>query len=507
MKQNPTAMDVDKVNIIQNNLNLNNKKMEVKTEWKVKASIVAKNTFNPIRNILETMDITPNPGKKMISLSIGDPTVFGNLKPPKEVVEAVKTSLESGLNNGYGPSTGFAPARQAVAEHVSCPGGEVTADDIILCSGCSCALDIAISAMADAGQNILVPRPGFPLYTTLAAGLEIETKEYNLLPDQDWEVDLAHMESLIDENTAAIVVNSPSNPCGSVFSIAHLKQILSVAEMYKIPIIADEIYDHFVFPGQTYVPIASLTTTVPVLSCGGLTKRFLVPGWRMGWIIIYDRNNVFAEEIRRGLLCMSQRIIGSNTLIQGALPTILKNTPRSFYEDTIKTIERNATLAFNKLRAVPGLMPVMPQGAMYMMVRVDMSRFPQFENDLEFVERLVSEQSVFCLPGKCFNYPNYVRIVLTVPENLLSKACDRMLEFCSQYLVCPPPSRLVGLLVDNRSLYATYGKKYGSFLDNPHSSSWHNTWQLAVTLADAMERQRKESISSYNRKNSTSRNT
>ena len=80
--------------------------------------------------------------------------------------------------------------------------------------------------------------------------LGIETREYNLLPNQDWEVDLLHMESLIDENTAAIIVNSPSNPCGSVFSVAHLKQILAIAEEYKVPIIADEIYDNFVFPGQ-----------------------------------------------------------------------------------------------------------------------------------------------------------------------------------------------------------------------------------------------------------------
>ena len=80
--------------------------------------------------------------------------------------------------------------------------------------------------------------------------LGIETREYNLLPNQDWEVDLNHMESLIDEKTAAIIVNSPSNPCGSVFSPTHLKQILAIAEQYKVPIIADEIYDNFVFPGQ-----------------------------------------------------------------------------------------------------------------------------------------------------------------------------------------------------------------------------------------------------------------
>ena len=399
-------------------------------EWKVNASIVAKNTFNPIRNVMESMTWTPNPSKSAISLSLGDPTVYRNLDPAPEVVEAVRESLMKGQRNGYGPSTGFVEARQAVAEYVSVPGAEITADDVILCSGCSCALDIAISTMADAGQNILVPRPGFPIYTTLSAGQEIETREYNLLPHKDWESDLGHMESLIDENTAAIIINSPSNPCGSVFSIPHLKDILAIAEKYKVPIIADEIYENFVFPGETYVPIASLTTSVPVLSCSGLTKRFLVPGWRIGWIIIYDKNHVFDHEIRRGLMCMSQRIIGSNTFIQGALPTILKNTPASFFENTIKTVKKNADLAFRKLRKTPGLIPIMPRGAMYMMVKMDMERFPQFTSDLDFIEKLVSEESVYCLPGKCFNYPGYMRLVLTLPANLLEEALDRINEFC-----------------------------------------------------------------------------
>jgi hypothetical protein len=133
---------------------------------------------------------------------------------------------------------------------------------------------------------------------------------------------------------------------------------------------------------------------------------------------------------------------------------------------------------------------------MYMMVRVDMSRFPQFKSDLEFIEGLVSEQSVFCLPGKCFNYPNSIRLVLTVPMDLLQEACDRMLEFCNEHLICPPPSRLVNMLVENHSLYATYGKKYGMFLDNPHADTWHSTWKLAVTLAEARQEERKKSISS-----------
>eukprot|EP00095_Tigriopus_kingsejongensis_P009478 maker-scaffold322_size207131-snap-gene-1.15 protein:Tk09478 transcript:maker-scaffold322_size207131-snap-gene-1.15-mRNA-1 annotation:"tyrosine aminotransferase" len=410
------------------------KRITSTSEWKVSASNMAKNTFNPIRNILETMDLAPNPEKEMISLSIGDPTVFGNLKPAQEVIDAVTESVQSGKNNGYGPSTGFLPARKAVAEHVATPGSPIDEKDVILCSGCSCALDLCISALGNPGQNILVPRPGFPLYATLAKGLGIETKEYDLIPEKNWEIDLAHMEAQIDQNTVAILINNPSNPCGSVFNKEHLKKILAIAEKNRLPIIADEIYDYFVFPGHEYIPIASLTTSVPVLSCGGLTKRFLVPGWRMGWITIHDRNQIFAPEVRKGLQCLSQRIIGSNTLVQGALPAILKNTPKSFFDDTINIIESNAKIAYSKLVKIPGLKPVMPSGAMYMMVGIERSLFPEFENDLEIVEAMVKEQSVFCLPGKCFNIQYYVRIVLTVPGEKMHEACERIAQFCYKHV-------------------------------------------------------------------------
>ncbi|CAL4116174.1 unnamed protein product, partial [Meganyctiphanes norvegica] len=424
-------------------------KMRGKKTWDVPASSYALNTFNPIRNIVENMKINPNPEKKMIALSIGDPTVFGNLVPAETITNAVSESVQSGKYNGYGPSTGFEEARAAVASHVSVPGAEVTAKDVILCSGCSCALDMCITALASPGQNILVPRPGFPLYKTLAEGLAIKTKYYNLLPENNWEVDLAMLEDMIDDETAAIVINNPSNPCGSVFNKGHLKAIIEVASRNKVPIIADEIYDYFVFEGHEYHYMASLTDEVPILSCGGLTKRFLVPGWRMGWIVVYDRNNVLEKQARSGLQSLSQRIIGSNTIIQGALPTILAKTPKSFFEGTIQQIQDNAKMAYNLVSAVPGLHPIMPQGAMYMMVRVEMEKFPEFETDMEFVETMISEESVFCLPGKCFDYPNYVRIVLTVPSVMMQEACGRIADFCRTHHIDSMNGQEVPMVIPN----------------------------------------------------------
>lgn len=154
-----------------------------------------------------------------------------------------------------------------------------------------------------------------------------------------WKVDIEDLENQIDDDTAAIVVINPSNPCGSVYDKEHLFEILDVASRNRVPIIADEIYEHFVFAGHEFKALSALSKDVPILTCGGLTKRFLVPGWRMGWLIIHDRNNIFGKEVRKGLTNLSNRILGPNTVIQRALPSILLNTPQSFFDEVLLFIE------------------------------------------------------------------------------------------------------------------------------------------------------------------------
>ena len=190
----------------------------------------------------------------------------------------------------------------------------ISFQDVILTSGCSHALDMSMTVLSSPGSNILVPCPGFSLYKTLSTTIHVEIRYYNLLPERNWEIDLEHLESLIDENTSAIIYNNPSNPCGSVFSKQHILQIIEVAQRNYVPIIADEIYEDLVFTNNQFYPIASLTTQVPVLSCRGTTKkyekqniflyliklilnRFLIPGWRLGWILIHDRELRFGKNV------------------------------------------------------------------------------------------------------------------------------------------------------------------------------------------------------------------
>ncbi|XP_057692145.1 tyrosine aminotransferase [Corythoichthys intestinalis] len=401
--------------------------------WRVKPSLMAENTLNPIRAIVDGMQLSPNPDKAMIALSIGDPTVFGNLPLDDAVIQAIKDALDSHKYNGYAPSIGYLKSRQAVANFYSCSEAPLEAEDVILTSGCSQAIDLVISVLCNPGDNILVPRPGFSLYKTLAVSLGIEVRFYNLLPEKSWEVDLQHLESLIDERTSLLIVTNPSNPCGSVFTKEHQQKILTVASRNCIPILADEIYSNMVFPGCDCPSLASLSNDVPIISCGGLAKRWLVPGWRMGWILIHDKNNIFGSEIRQGLVKLSQRILGPCTIIQGALEEIFNNTHQRFYDHTIDFLKSNAEICFNELSTVPGLKPIMPSGAMYLMVGIDMDDFPDFQNDVDFTERLVTEQSVFCLPATAFEYPNFFRIVVTVPEHMMVDACGRIREFCQRH--------------------------------------------------------------------------
>ncbi|KCV70535.1 tyrosine aminotransferase [Fonticula alba] len=402
----------------------------------LKASASSLRTTNPIRQIVDGMKTVPNPDLADIRLSIGDPTIFGNFSVPDSVNAALVEAINSKKFNGYPPSTGYESARAAIAKaYGSDPRAPLTPADVIIASGCSGAIELAISAMADEGQNILLPRPGFSLYQTIAEARGVEVRHYDLVAEKNWEASIESIEALIDAKTAFILITNPSNPCGSNYSEAHLLELLAVAQKHRLPIFADEIYADMVFSGQTFTHIARLSTDVPVISAGGLAKRFMVPGWRLGWLTIHDRHGQLAQ-IRDGLNRLSQLVLGANSLLQGVLPTILLETEQSYFDNNNRMLEELANTTVEAIRKIPGLQPIAPQGAMYVMVKIDPVALPEFAgNDSRFCERLIAEQSVHCLPGACFGVPGYFRIVFTSPKEKLAEAFARMADFCRKYHV------------------------------------------------------------------------
>ncbi|KAF6001977.1 hypothetical protein F1559_002557 [Cyanidiococcus yangmingshanensis] len=426
-----------------------------------KASAAALRTRNPIRELIEGLDLRSNPHKTVIPLSIGDPTVFGNFRTADLINEAVIEAVRSGRANGYPPAVGTEAAREAVAQAAN----EVLAEaarrassasfrgsrrnsssdgylngaregsrgslvdaaahyekrDVILTSGASHALDLCFSALLDPGDNVLLPSLSFPLYETICAYLGAQVRRYPAV----------RPTSFVDERTICIVLNNPMNPCGSVYEREHLREIVAFAERHHLVILADEIYGGMVFdrlagdrggwPGPLDAPPST-----------GLAKRFLVPGWRMGWILIHDPtpDEQFAA-VRRALEGLSMKILGPNSLVQAALPSILTKVNRQWHESVRATLARQARFAYEQLSHIPALLvPSRPRGAMYVLVEIQHDGM----TGLEFVQRLMAEESVLVLPGECFGAPpGYFRVTFCAPMDKLSEAFSRIANFCHRH--------------------------------------------------------------------------
>lgn len=400
--------------------------------WRISASDRSRATVNPIRNLVQGIGGSPNPEKELLDLSVGDPTAYGNLRVPDEVLDAAVGILRGRKHNGYAPSFGLPAAREAVAARYTTPAAPLTPEDVVMTVGTSGALELAIGAVADAGQSVLMARPGFPLFRTLAEGMGVRVATYDLLPDAGWEVDLDSLAAAVDDTTAAIIVNNPSNPCGSVYSAAHLAAIAAVASAARLPIIADEVYAGMAFDGVPWTPLSSVSADVPVLTVGGLSKQSVVPGWRCGWLLLHDAGGVLtASGVRAGVRALTTRMMAPHRPTQALVPTLLSDAPAivAARRDLLRTLADHAAFAVTALAGVPALTVLPAAGSMYVMVRVDCAALGLVD-DATFVAALRSEESVFVLPGACFDAPGYVRLVFCAPRGVLSEAFARMRAFC-----------------------------------------------------------------------------
>ena len=444
--------------------------------------------------------LKPNPTHPLpcLNFALGDPTAYagqGHLLCPDILVDAVTKHAREGLHNGYTCSAGALDARQALARAYSYEGEcskRLTADDVIIASGGSGALEIAMTALLNEGDAVLIPRPGFALYQVIAQSLGAVTLPYDLLPEKNWAIDTVALEATIvkynsnsnnnnsssgsssssgsrGEGIKAILINNPSNPCGNIFSEPNLLALLDVARRYCLPIISDEIYGQVCFPGEAFHPLGALTKDVPVLTLGGLAKQYAVPGWRVGWVLMHDPLGlleVVAEggkegektggkegggvSVRQGLKNLTQLILGANTLAQSVIPTLFPSTPshslEAFHASYVQLLAENARFVQETLRPVvkkegereegpiAGVsLPNPPQGALYMLLKVDSRAFGDLDDDVAFCAALLQEENLVLLPGQCFGVPGYVRLVLTPPQPMLAEGLRRLRDFCGRH--------------------------------------------------------------------------
>lgn len=396
---------------------------------------------------------------------MGDPTVGSNLPPCTVAIEAAIHAIKSpGHAAGYVPACGTWEARCAIAQHHSTPNGTVLPDDVIIANGCSGALELVLTALLDEDSILLVPMPGFPLYQVICESHGASVAHYNLDAANNWEIDLPHLDQLMNnEKVKGIVINNPSNPTGSVYSKQHLKAIFQLCERRGLPIIADEIYGDLVFGANVFTSMAEIMfemgRTVPVIVTSGLAKQYLVPGWRVGWAVFYDRcGHLFVHQcsilaksislvffssyfqalqpILEGAKRLAQVILGASHLAQSVIPALL--TPSTVLSEwrlnLRQTLESRALVICQELSKCHGLTVYTPQGSMYAIVKIDLSQFAgELQDDVEFTKKLLQEENVFVLPGQAFHYPGVFRVVYCASPHVLIEASRRINDFCQRH--------------------------------------------------------------------------
>ncbi|MGB7218721.1 MAG: aminotransferase class I/II-fold pyridoxal phosphate-dependent enzyme [Vicinamibacterales bacterium] len=381
-----------------------------------------------IRNIVGEAKQVEAGGLRVRYLNIGDPVAFG-FKTPPHLIAAVERALRDG-HNGYGPSPGIEAGREAVAAEYTKAGFPVSADRVFLTAGTSEGIDLALAALADEGSDVLVPMPTYPLYTAVIARLGARALYYRTDPRQGWAPDLDHLRSIVTPATRALVVIDPNNPTGATYSVATRRALLEFADRHGLPIIADEVYGDIGFDGPV-APLGSLDPDAPIVSFSSLSKAYLAPGWRTGWMAIgrSPRLNDFVKAVAKladGRLC-------STLPMQYAVAAALTGD-RSHQVSFRAALKARAALTVDRLNAMPGVTCVAPTAAFYAMPRVSL---PPGRTDEDYVLALLRATGVLTVYGSGFGtapQDGYLRIVYLAPLEELGEVYDLVAKFTAEYL-------------------------------------------------------------------------
>jgi alanine-synthesizing transaminase len=366
-------------------------------------------------------------GKAVRYLNIGDPNAFGFLTPP-HLIDAVTKAMRDG-HNGYTASAGIASAREAAAADFVARGVPVSADRVLITSGTSEGIELALTAIVDEGEDVLVPSPTYPLYTAVLAKIGANPVYYRTDPTQGWLPDLDHMARALTAKTRALVLIDPNNPTGAVYPEAVRRQLVDFAESRGLVILADEVYGDLGFDGA--VPaLAAMAPEAAIISYSSLSKAYLAPGWRAGWMAVgatprLDDALAAIKKLADGRLC-------SPGPMQYAVTAALTGD-RSHQVTFRQALRERAELTTARFNAMPGMNVVAPKAAFYAMPQVTL---PKGKTDEDFVLGLLRAKGILCVHGSGFGLPadgGYFRVVFLASPAELGVIYDEVADYAREF--------------------------------------------------------------------------
>ena len=370
-------------------------------------------------------------GHRILKLNIGNPAAFG-FEAPEEIVRDVIHNLPEA--QGYSDSKGIFAARKAVMQESQRLGiNDVTIDSIILGNGVSELIVMAMQALLNNGDEMLLPAPDYPLWTA-AVTLSGGTPVHYLCDEQsDWYPDLEDMERKITSRTRGIVVINPNNPTGAVYPREILEGIVELARRHQLIIFADEIYDKILYDGAVHHPLASLADDLLFITFNGLSKSYRAAGFRSGWMIISGAKHR-AVDFLEGLEILASMRLCANVPSQFAIQTALGG-----YQSINDLILPGGRLraqrdcAWELFNSIPGISCVKPKGALYLFPRIDPARH-KILNDEKMVLDLLLQEKILLVQGTAFNWPDtqHFRVVFLPPESILERAYAQIASIAGQ---------------------------------------------------------------------------
>ncbi|MCP4604820.1 MAG: aminotransferase class I/II-fold pyridoxal phosphate-dependent enzyme [Proteobacteria bacterium] len=389
-------------------------------------SIVAaertRNVKYAIRDIVVLADKVKSKGRDVLYLNIGDPIKY-DFSTPGHIVDAIHKGMLEG-DTGYGPSQGVEEAVEAIEREAARLGIEHV-NQICVTTGASEGIELALTALVNPGENVLLPSPGYPLYSAVMSKLDGKVNPYFLDEDNGWQPDVADMEAKVNDKTRAVVVINPNNPTGSIADKNTLKEIVELAKRHNLVILADEIYDKILFDGVSHTSLGAVAGEHPCVTFNGLSKSYIGPGLRTGWAIVSGDPEMTAD-FTDAFMKMARARLCSNTPMQWGVRPALEGD-QSHLADMIRRLKVRTDLVVSRINAIEGFRCIEPKGAFYVFPTIQ-----DKDSDWDFVTALLEQTGVVTVPGSGFGQrpgTKHLRIVLLPPEEILSRAMDHLEDF------------------------------------------------------------------------------